>query len=123
LFLICIYKLYLELKLLCHVEFQNKRKRNDKRNVCPFLNYIPSGIKVCILRQQEREKEKLPLLCETGRWARQRERKIVIGWERDLKQIIRKATRINKVISQTHTRYKSTDKQIILCKYIKELMS
>lgn len=39
----------------------------------PLLNYIPSGIKVCILRKQESENEELPLLCETGLWARPRE--------------------------------------------------
>ena len=41
----------------------------------PLLNYIPSGIKVCILRQEESENEELPLLCETGLWERPRESK------------------------------------------------
>jgi hypothetical protein len=62
------------------VEFQNKRKRTNIRNVYPLLNYIPSGIMVCIWRQQESEKEKLLLLCETGRWARKRE--VKRGWRR-----------------------------------------
>jgi hypothetical protein len=60
--------------MLRHVEFQNKRKRNDKRNVCPILNYTPSGIKVCILRQEENKKEKLSLsVRQVG--GRDRERK------------------------------------------------
>lgn len=85
----------------CQVEFQNKAERTDTRNAYPLLNYIPPGTLVCILRQQDSEKEKLPLLCETGRWARQRQTETereseseVEGGEggRDLKQTIREAT-------------------------------
>jgi len=84
--------------------------------VFPLLNYIPSGIKICILRQQESEEEKLPLLCETGRWARPREsKKDSEGVGERPEANHSEGNEINKVILHTGIYFYT---QIILCMYI-----